>query len=133
MLKKVKSRPGKLFIILSPSDMGVGVFTVPLPSLLTFPLNHNFICFLYKGLNFFAYYPFLFSCIMVTVTVTDRGLMIPRSKIYGKYITIQVLHIAAGFIFVTITFVLCIFYQMTQSFKFIKLSKSFCNACSYSQ
>lgn len=60
MLKKVKSRPDKLFIILSPSDMGVGVFTVPLPSLLTFPLNHNFICFLYKGLNFFAYYPFLF-------------------------------------------------------------------------
>ena len=30
MLKNVKSRPDKLFIILCLSDMGVGAFTVPL-------------------------------------------------------------------------------------------------------
>lgn len=54
MLKKVKSRPDKLFIIICLSDMGKGAFTVPLLSLMTFPLNDSIICFLYKGLNFFC-------------------------------------------------------------------------------
>ena len=100
LLKEKKKRPGKLFIILCISDMGVGTITVPLISLLTFSLNEDIICSPYKTIIFFAYYPFVFSWTMVIIIAIDRCLMITKYGTYGKYVTLKVLYCFIAFIFV---------------------------------
>lgn len=102
-LKNKKTRADILFIILSLSDMGVGAFTVPLLSLITFSLKQDIICFLHTVMTFFTYYPFSFSWAMVIIIAIDRCLMITKSDSYGKVVTNKALYLFIGFIFITIT------------------------------
>ena len=89
---KVQSRPNKLFFIMSLSDAGVGMFTIPVTSLPLFTRDWDLICKLSPLLLFFTYFPFTFSWFMVIMISLDRVFMITKFKFYGRYVTMKVLY-----------------------------------------
>lgn len=97
--RKQKTRADKLFIVLSLSDIGVGLFSIPLLSILLFSVNQTTVCLIFKPLTFFVYFPFIFSWTMVIIIAIDRCLMITKGEIYGKYVTTKVLYSAVAIFF----------------------------------
>ena len=101
VLKKEKTRPDKLFIILSLSDMGVGAFSAPSLSVLVFFTNRDVLCKLLTISQVFLYFPMLFSWFLVIIIAIDRSLMITKTAKYSKYITLKVLYIIIGILFIS--------------------------------
>ena len=110
-----KTRSEKLFLIMSISDVGVGLFSIPTLSLPLFIKNFDLICQLSPVFIFLLYVPYSFSYIMVVIISLDRAFMIIKPHIYGKYITIKILY---GII-ITIFFLLLtasIYYSINDTF-----------------
>ena len=98
--KKCKTRPDKLFLIMSSSDVGVGLFSIPLVSLPLFTKHFNMICIFSPAINFFLYCPYMFSWTMVIIIAVDRVFLITKGHIYEKYITMKVLYRLIAFVLV---------------------------------
>ena len=98
--KKRKTRPDKLFIIVSSSDVGVGLFSIPLVSLPLFTKHLDVICIISPAINFFLYCPYMFSWTMVIIIAVDRVFLITKGHICEKYITMKVLFQLIAFVLV---------------------------------
>ena len=101
LLKKEKARPDKLFIILSLSDMGVGALSAPSLSVFVFFTNPDVLCKVLTISQVFLYFPMFFSWFMVIIIAIDRSLMITKTAKYSKYITLKVLYIVIGILFIS--------------------------------
>ena len=91
--KKDKVRADKLIVILCFSDIGIGIFAIPVQSMLLFSPQLEIVCSLHKLLTFASSFPFSFSWVMLVILVTDRCFIITRCRLYNKYITMKVLYI----------------------------------------
>ena len=96
--KKQKRRTDKLFIILSLSDICVGLVSVPVTSLPFFITDFEILCKLSPSLIFFSYFPYIFSWTMVIIISVDRVFMVTRSRIYQKLVTMNVLYFVIAFL-----------------------------------
>ena len=76
--KKLKMRADKMFIILSCSNIGVGLSSVPISSLPLFIKNFDVLCMLSPILRFFFYIPYSFSWSVITIVALDRVLIIAK-------------------------------------------------------
>ena len=108
--KQRKTRADKIFTILSCSDIGVGLFSIPVISLELFSCASNvfgakFPFYLLR--NFAISFPFIFSWTLTIIIALDRVLIITKAQIYKKYITMKVLY------WVIILFLLFIFVLLT--------------------
>ena len=90
MKKKQKRRTDKLFIILSLSDIIVGLVSVPVTSLPFFIRDFEILCKLTPSLIFFLYFPNIFSWTMVIIISVDRVMMVTGIRMYRKFISMKV-------------------------------------------
>ena len=70
--KRHKTRADKMFIILSCSDIGVGLVSVPMMSLPLFIKDFQALCQLSPILKFLNYIPYGFSWFLITLIALDR-------------------------------------------------------------
>ena len=90
--KRHKTRADKMFIILSCSDIGVGLVSVPMMSLPLFIKNFQALCQLSPILKFLNYIPYGFSWFLITLIALDRVLLVTKGYVYKKYVTIKHLY-----------------------------------------
>ena len=90
--KTTKSRADKMFIILSSSDFGVGLISVPVVSLTLFITDCDILKILSPAVECFALFPYGFSWAVIVIIALDRVLIITKGHIYKKIITQKVLH-----------------------------------------
>ena len=95
--KRHKTRADKMFIILSCSDIGVGLINVPMMSLPLFIKDFHALCQLSPILKFFTYVPYGFSWFMIIIIALDRVLVVTKGYNYKKYVTIKHLYYLATF------------------------------------
>ena len=95
--KKQKRRTDKLFIILSLSDICVGLVSVPVTSLPFFITDFEILCKLSTSVIFFFYFPYIFSWTVVIIISVDRVLMVTRCHMYQKFVTMNVLYFLIAF------------------------------------
>ena len=81
-----------MFIILSCSDIGVGLSSVPMSSLPLFIKNFDALCMLSPILRFFYYIPYSFSWSVLTIAALDRVLIIAKEYMYKKHVTMKHLY-----------------------------------------
>ena len=90
--KKQKTRADKIFIMLSCSDTGAGLFSIPMMSL------ELFTCDLFGGgmlpllWYFLTLFPCRFSATLIMIVALDRMFIITKAQVYKKYITMKVLY-----------------------------------------
>ena len=91
------------FIILSISDIGVGLFSVPLLGIDWYygRISQNMPYIARVAKNFFLYFPFSFSCLFTTVIAIDRLIVIRLSPKYKNLITPKRLKFIAIILFLT--------------------------------
>ena len=78
----------KMFILLSTSDIVVGIFTVPFTMLLFYPeISEDIYCKLLPVIIYAIYTPVNFSWTTTIVIALDRILLITQSQIYVQYMT----------------------------------------------
>ena len=91
--KRSKTRADKIFIILSCSDIGVGIFSIPIVSIPLFKWEIDAFdythCFLWI---FPACFPYGFSWLLVVIIALDRVFVITKGQIYKQYITMKTLY-----------------------------------------
>ena len=87
LFKQPRTRATILLLILSISDTGVGLFTIPFTMLRFVNLNKNIFCSLVPSMMFFSYFPFSFSLCVTTIISIDRCLMVTKSNFHTKYMT----------------------------------------------
>ena len=109
LVKKQKRRTDKLLIILSLSDICVGLVSVPATSLPFFITDFEILCKLSPSLIFFLYFPYIFSWTMVIIISVDRVLMVTRSRIYQKLVTMNVLYFVIAFLL--LKDILCVIFM----------------------
>ena len=90
--KKLKMRADKMFIILSCSNIGVGLSSVPISSLPLFIKNFDVLCMLSPILRFFFYIPYSFSWSVITIVALDRVLIIAKGYRYKKHVIMKNLY-----------------------------------------
>ena len=90
--KTTKTRADKMFIILSSSDFGVGLISVPVVSLMLFITDCDILKILSPAVECFALFPYGFSWAVIVIIALDRVLIITTGHIYKKIITQKVLH-----------------------------------------
>ena len=76
--KRSKTRADKMFIILSCSDIGVGLLSVPMMSLPLFIKDFHTLCQLSPILKFLDYIPYCFSWCLITLITLDRVLILTK-------------------------------------------------------
>ena len=89
------------FIILSISDIGVGLFSVPLTGIYWYygRTSQNMPYVARIGQTFFSYFPFSFSCLFTTVIAIDRLIVIRLSAKYKNLFTPKRLKVIAIILF----------------------------------
>ena len=89
------------FIILSISDIGVGLFSVPLTGVAWYygRTSQNMPYVARIGQKFFSYFPFSFSCLFTTVIAIDRLIVIRLSAKYKNLFTPKRLKVIAIILF----------------------------------
>lgn len=112
--KKHKKRADKMFIILSFSDIGVGLINVPIMALVLFIKDFRSLCQLSPILKFFTYVPYGFSWFMIILIALDRVLVITKGYIYKKYVTIKHLYCLAIFCLLSVIIMSLIFSLKTE-------------------
>ena len=93
--KKQKTRADKMFIILSCSDIAVGLFSLPVISLKLFSCAANVFVAVFSSYalwNFAAYFPFIFSWTLIIIIALDRVFVITKAQVYKKCCTMKVLY-----------------------------------------
>ena len=91
------------FIILSISDIGVGLFSLPLTGMALYygRISQNMPNITRVTAIFFFYFPFSFSCLFTTVIAIDRLIVIRLSPKYKNLITPKRLKVIAIILFLT--------------------------------
>ena len=107
--KKHKKRADKMFIILSFSDIGVGLINVPIMALVLFIKDFRSLCQLSPILKFFTYVPYGFSWFMIILIALDRVRVITKGYIYKEYVTIKHLYCLAIFCLLSVIIMSLIF------------------------
>ena len=110
LTKKQKTRADKMFIILSCSDTGVGLFSLPVISLELFSCAANVFVAVFSSYllwSFAVCFPFFFSGTLIIIITLDRVLIITKAQVYKKYITMK------DFYWVITFFLLFIFILVT--------------------
>ena len=89
------------FIILSISDIGVGLFSVPLTGIAWYygRTSQNMPSVARIGKRFFLYFPFSFSCLFTTVIAIDRLIVIRLPAKYKNLFTPKRLKVIAIILF----------------------------------
>ena len=113
--KKHKTRPDKLFMILTVADLCTGVISIPIISLPLHELDLDHLCNFSNFLTFFSLYPCLFSVHMCIIIALDRYLIITRNKLYIKYVRNIILYCVI-FVLFLISFLLTMLHSMTGHF-----------------
>ena len=93
--KGSKTRAHRIFIILSCSDIGVGIFSIPMVSIPLFKwkikinaLDYTH-CFLWI---FPACFPYSFSWMLIVIIAFDRVFVITKGQMYKQYIIMKTKH-----------------------------------------
>ena len=91
------------FIILSISDIGVGLFSLPLIGIGWYyqRISQNMPYIARIAETYFAYFPFSFSCLFTTVIAIDRLIVIRLSPKYKNLFTPKRLKVIAIILFLT--------------------------------
>ena len=91
------------FIIVSISDIGVGLFSVPLLGIGWYygRISQNMPYIARIANRFFTYFPFSFSCLFTTVIAIDRLIVIRLSPKYKNLFTPKRLKVIAIILFLT--------------------------------
>ena len=91
------------FVILSISDIAVGLFSLPLTGIDWYygRISQNMPYIARVAKNFFLYFPFSFSCLFTTVIAIDRLIVIRLSPKYKNSITPKRLKVIAIILFLT--------------------------------
>ena len=90
--KRRKTRADKMFIILSFSDICVGLLSVPMISLTLFTQYLDVLCMFFSIKKFFLYLLYGFSWFMIIIITIDRVLLITKGHIYKTHITMKVIY-----------------------------------------
>ena len=109
--KRCKTRADKIFIILSCSDVGVGLFSIPITPIPLFSVS----AYVYPSLWIFSpYFPYGFSWILVVIIALDRVFIVTKGQSYKQYITMKTLYwiIIFCLLFVLVTVILFITRHM---------------------
>ena len=126
-----KSRSDFIFVILSGSDIMVGLITVPLSGVYWYFLKENDVSnFLSKTYTFFGDFPYYFSCLITVVIAVDRLFVITMHQKYKNLINPRILKgiIIAMFVLIVIHSSVCVYFMLpeNQSYATLKsLSISF--------
>ena len=107
--KKHKTRADKMFIILSFSDIGVGLINVPMMALILFIKDFHALCQLSPILKFFTYVPYGFSWFMIIIIALDRVLVVTKGYIHKTYVTIKHLYYLTTFCLLSVSIMSLIF------------------------
>ena len=98
-MKKYKTRADKTFIILSCSDIGFGLFSIPIISLplfkwdiSAFVIHYAFDYIYHFTWLFSASFPYIFSWILVVIIALDKVFIIIKGQMHKKYITMKTLN-----------------------------------------
>ena len=109
--KRYKTRADKVFIILSCSDVLVGLFTVPVISLPLFIRDFDTLGFMmFLIWTFSSYFPYCFSWTLIIIIALDRVFIITKGYNYTKYVPIKVLYriIIFSLLFILVIIILTI-------------------------
>ena len=122
--KRYKTRADKIFIILSCSDIGVGLFSIPIISLplfkwdaSAFDMHHTFDYIYHFICIFAASFPYGFSWTLVAIIALDRVFIITKGQIYKQYITMKTLYWIITFCLILILAIVIIFIMRYKLFK----------------
>ena len=116
--KRCKSRADKIFIILSCSDLGVGVFSIPIISISLFKWNVSAINYTHGAIWIFtASFPYGFSWMLVVIIAIDRVLIVTKGKIYKNCITMKVLYRIIVFCLLYVLAIVILLAMRHNSFK----------------
>ena len=122
LLKKKQKRADKMFIILSCSDIAVGLFSLPVISLEWFSCAANVFVAVFSSYliwNFAVCFPFFFSWTLIIIITLDRVLIITKAHVYKKCITMKVLYWVITF------FLLFIFILVTTAIMELEQKNSY--------
>ena len=100
LLKQPRTRATVLLLILSISDVGVGVVSIPFVMLRFAYLSKNMYCALLPFTTFFLYFPATFSALVTTIISIDRCLMVTKSIFHTKYVTTGVITVKLIVVFI---------------------------------
>ena len=92
LTEKQKTRADKMFVILSCSDTGDDLFSLPMMSLELFTCDLEAGAVLPLLWDFLAVFPYTFSSILILIIALDRVLIITKAQVYKKYVTMKVLY-----------------------------------------
>ena len=114
------------FVILSISDIAVGLFSLPLTGIDWYygRISQNMPYIARVAKEFFLYFPFSFSCLLTTVIAIDRLIVIRLSPKYKNSITPKRLKVIAIILFLTsaiISSTLTILTYSIQSRRYISI------------
>ena len=91
--KGCKSRADKFFIILSCSDIGVGLFSIFFISIPFSKWNVSAINYMHGSIWIFtACFPYSFLWILVVTIALDKASSVPKGQIYKNCTTMKVLY-----------------------------------------
>lgn len=113
--KKHKTRPDKLFMILTVTDLCTGLISIPIVSLPLHKIDLDDLCKFSYILTFFSFFPCLFSVHMCIIIALDRYLIITRNKLYKKYVRNIILYCIIFTMFL-ISFLLTMLHSITGHF-----------------
>ena len=114
------------FIILSVSDIGVGLFTVPRLGIQCYysRISQNMPYIASIANRFFLFFPFSFSGLLTTVMAVDKLILIRFSPKYKKFFTTKLLKFIAMILFlisVTMSSISVILAHNVQSTRYFKI------------
>ena len=90
--QRCQTREQKMFILLSTSDIVVGIFTVPFTNILFYTeISEDIYCKLFPVIIYAIYTPVNFSWTTTIVIALDRILLITLNRIHVKYMTGKIL------------------------------------------
>ena len=115
---KKKSRSDFIFVILSGSDIMVGLVTVPLNGVYWYFVNKKDVSnFLSKAYTFFGDFPYYFSCLITVVIAVDRLFFITIHQKYKNLIKPRKLKgiIIAMFVLIVIYGSVCIYFMLPEN------------------
>ena len=125
-----KSRSDFIFVILSGSDIIVGLVTVPLNGVYWYFLKENDVSdFLSTAYAFFGDFPYYFSCLITVVIAVDRLFVITIDQKYKNLIKPRILKgiIIAMFGLIVTYSSVCIYFMLPENQNSTTLkSLSFC-------
>lgn len=91
--RRQKTRADKIFITLSCSDIGVGLFSIPMISLELFKCGFGVAGSVFSLVWYFSvFFPYSFSWTLIIIIALVRVIIIIKAQVYKKYVTMKILY-----------------------------------------